>query len=432
MRVDDKMKSKKLRVLNLTGSAESDYYANLSLAWARGAADNLEKSASKSIEFVYAFVYPCIDSNKNNNSSNSNNNKNKNTSLIQTDIKITDALWSFPINFEKNNLSKAERISYKDAIIKLKSLDIDGCIPIMFDNSGTTIYRDLLDDLNIAYIGSNSNTMQLSNNKHLCKLELSKYGVNTPNGILITRNDIDSNNNEFYNGIVTRLGCPLVVKPCCEDNSIGLSYVEDVSGLKKGILDAFRYDDQVLVEQYIKLGKEIRMALIEIENEKENENNNNRESEYIILPCMEYKVVNKIRETQDKWITNNVESKDFDNAENVIHKSGNVIMNSNRYYSDELNNKLRSLCIHSHKALNCKDYSLFDIRIDENDNPYLIEANLFWAFSKESIITTMVDSMPISKRNSNSRLSSLFETLIKQAIQRKEKQQFEKKYVSKL
>jgi len=43
----------------------------------------------------------------------------------------------------------------------------------------------------------------------------------------------------------------------------------------------------------------------------------------------------------------------------------------------------------AHRALNCRHYSLFDIRIDADERPFILEACLFCSFSPVSVIPSM-------------------------------------------
>ena len=42
-----------------------------------------------------------------------------------------------------------------------------------------------------------------------------------------------------------------------------------------------------------------------------------------------------------------------------------------------------------HKALGCRQYSLFDFRIDSNGQPWFLEAGLYCSFAPASVIATM-------------------------------------------
>jgi len=54
---------------------------------------------------------------------------------------------------------------------------------------------------------------------------------------------------------------PLIVKPAREDNSNGVTHVKKRKDLKAALNEAFKWDDKVLVEQFIP-GREIRVAIV--------------------------------------------------------------------------------------------------------------------------------------------------------------------------
>ena len=57
---------------------------------------------------------------------------------------------------------------------------------------------------------------------------------------------------------------PAIVKPCCEDNSIGLALAHSTEELYKAVEYALTTDTRVLVQQYIPPGREIRVGLVEL------------------------------------------------------------------------------------------------------------------------------------------------------------------------
>merc|ERR1712151_1356861 len=61
--------------------------------------------------------------------------------------------------------------------------------------------------------------------------------------------------------------------------------------------------------------------------------------------------------------------------------------------SDKLQRRIESMVLAAHKALGCRGYSLFDIRVDaRSGRPFIIECCAFWSFSPISILTLMLDS----------------------------------------
>ena len=57
---------------------------------------------------------------------------------------------------------------------------------------------------------------------------------------------------------------PAIVKPCCEDNSIGLALVHSTEELYKAVEYALTTDIRVVVQQYIPPGREIRVGVVEL------------------------------------------------------------------------------------------------------------------------------------------------------------------------
>merc|ERR1712146_269715 len=57
--------------------------------------------------------------------------------------------------------------------------------------------------------------------------------------------------------------------------------------------------------------------------------------------------------------------------------------------SELLHERIDKMVVRAHKALKCRHYSIYDIRIDENDQPYFLEAALFCSFSPLSVIPAM-------------------------------------------
>merc|ERR1711879_109394 len=45
--------------------------------------------------------------------------------------------------------------------------------------------------------------------------------------------------------------------------------------------------------------------------------------------------------------------------------------------------------IRSHKSLGCRHYSLYDVRVDPDGNPFFIEASPYCSFSPKSAVVTM-------------------------------------------
>merc|ERR1711912_117522 len=163
----------------------------------------------------------------------------------------------------------------------------------------------------------------------------------------------------------TRVKVPLVVKPCNEDNSRGITLVKNDEDLDAAMQYAFSFDDRVVVDEYI-AGREVRAACIEEED-----------GTLTVLPKIEY-FLEDIRTSAHKLQTDK-SGKLSSNAIKAAKKDGD--RQCPAALSPELHERIDAMVKKAHRVLNCQHYSLYDIRIDESEQPYILEAALFCSFS---------------------------------------------------
>ena len=111
----------------------------------------------------------------------------------------------------------------------------------------------LFDLSDIRYTGSPSLGCALAMDKFVSKGLLDAAGVPTPKGMLFHRGeeiDLDA------------LPLPCVVKPCCGGSSIGITIAHDREQKKRALSDAFRCENTVLVEEYIR-GMELSAGVLD-------------------------------------------------------------------------------------------------------------------------------------------------------------------------
>merc|ERR1711939_167591 len=153
----------------------------------------------------------------------------------------------------------------------------------------------------------------------------------------------------------TRVQVPLVVKPCNEDNSRGITLVKKQEDLAAAMDYAFGFDARVVVDEYI-AGREVRAACIEEED-----------GTLTVLPKIEY-FLEDIRTSAHKLQTDK-SGKLSSNAIIAAKKEGDRQCPAS--LSPELHERIDEMVKRSHRVLNCQHYSLYDIRIDENEQPYI-------------------------------------------------------------
>lgn len=109
-----------------------------------------------------------------------------------------------------------------------------------------------LDLHGIRYTGSGYLGSAVAMNKGLTKMVLRENGILTPGGITLERG------NKPYGNV----GFPCVVKPCSGGSSVGTSVVQTEADYVSALELAFRYEDKVLVETFVK-GRELTVGVMD-------------------------------------------------------------------------------------------------------------------------------------------------------------------------
>jgi len=108
----------------------------------------------------------------------------------------------------------------------------------------------------IPYTGSDYLSSAISMNKDTTKIYLQAAGVPVPGGIRVNKNQED-----LQEALAT-IKYPCVVKPACGGSSIGVSIVQDASGLQAALDEAFSWEDTIVIEDYVG-GREFSVGVIE-------------------------------------------------------------------------------------------------------------------------------------------------------------------------
>lgn len=337
-----------LTVLHLTGSPTSDFFADLSRLYA---ADCLEAVADADrYRFVLAYLTP-------------------------------DGAWRFPPDLTSAGIAGAAPYGRAEAIAHLVRLRVDVAVPQLFCLPGMTTYRALLDVLGIPYVGNAPDVMALGARKPWAKALVAAAGVRTPASQVVAGAE------------AVQVPTPAVVKPVDADNSAGVTLVTDSAGYPEAVTTALAHSDQALVERYVPLGREVRCGVLDLEGD------------LVCLPLEEYRVdshTKPIRDAADKLARDNGQLTLV--AKNATY-AGIVDLD------DPVTASVWDAARRCHTALGCRDYSLFDFRIDPEGRPYFLEASLYWSFAQQSVLSTMSAAHGLH-------LPDLFQRLIGTAYQR--------------
>jgi D-alanine-D-alanine ligase len=337
----------RLRVLHLIGSAVDDFYCDLSRLYAQ---DCLENTANiERYAFHIAYVTP-------------------------------DRKWRFPSNLSQEAIALVEPLTIAEAVQTIVDLKIDIMVPQMFCVPGMTQYRALFDLLAIPYVGNSAELMALVSDKAKTKAVVAAAGVVVPLGEVLRRGDRPS------------IEFPVVIKPMNGDNSIGVSLVNSSEDFESAFEIALSHTDEVLVETFIELGREVRCGIIV------------QEGELICLPLEEYALdadTRPIRSYADKLKQNETGNLDFAAKESTHSWIVDPI--------DPITKDVWAMAKKAHIALGCRHYSLFDFRIDPQGNPYFLEAGLYCSFAISSVISAMV-------KESGTSLDEFFDRMLQDVL----------------
>lgn len=113
--------------------------------------------------------------------------------------------------------------------------------------------------MNIPYTGCDCFTSALTFNKYFCNMSASKFGVPIADSIHIY-NDEEVDLQKIEN----LCGFPCFVKPCNSGSSVGVTKAHNREELKNAMVEAFKWDNQLMVEKFIP-GKEVTCGVVKVD-----------------------------------------------------------------------------------------------------------------------------------------------------------------------
>ena len=115
----------------------------------------------------------------------------------------------------------------------------------------------LLDLAGVPYTGSGHLPSALAMDKDLAKHLMRANGVQTADWLMAT-DPLALPRAEFAGAV---LGWPMIVKPSKQGSTVGLSIVRTPGELAPAIAEAFKHDDEVMLERFI-AGRELTVAIL--------------------------------------------------------------------------------------------------------------------------------------------------------------------------
>lgn len=134
------------------------------------------------------------------------------------------------------------------------NLNIDAAFLMLHGKTGEGGHvQGLLDLAHIPFTGCNLLSSALCMDKAYTHIICESAGIPMADYQLVSSNDsVEIDAIEF----------PCIVKPSREGSSFGVSYVESAKDLQTALDEAFKFDDRVLIEEYIK-GVEVGISILD-------------------------------------------------------------------------------------------------------------------------------------------------------------------------
>lgn len=212
----------------------------------------------------------------------------------------------------------------------------------------------LLDLTGVPYTGSGHLASALAMDKDLSKHLFRRADVQTADWVMLSNDDPGS----FK---IEHLGLPLIVKPSKQGSTVGLTLVKDRGELPAAIAEAFRYDDEVMVEQFI-AGREFTVGILGDS----------------AMPVGEIIAKHEIYDYECKYTPGM--------AQEIFPAS----------ISEAWRDKLQDQARLAFKALKLGGYARIDFRMTEDGEPYCLEANTLPGMTQTSLIPQAAQAAGIS------------------------------------
>lgn len=197
------------------------------------------------------------------------------------------------------------------------------------------------DLLGIKYTGSGYLGSALAMNKGLTKSVLVQNKISTPAGSIF-KSEEEADSWDVF---------PCVVKPCSGGSSVGIAKADDKAEFTEAVKDAFKYENEVVVEQFVS-GREFSVGVLGGK----------------ALPPIE--IIPK--------------SGFYDYA--AKYQAGASIEICPADIDAQTDEKLRAAAVEAYDALHLDSYARVDFLLDESGRTYCLEANTLPGMTPTSLL----------------------------------------------
>lgn len=211
--------------------------------------------------------------------------------------------------------------------------------------------QGVLDFLQLPYTGSGVMASAITMDKWRSKLLWQGAGLPVAPYVWINRQQMEAGMDDALVARIAQLGMPLFVKPSSEGSSVGISRVNQPADLAAALEEAFRHDDDVLIEKFIS-GPEYTVGMLGEQ----------------ILPSIRIQPASDFYDYEAKYISDDTE---------YFCPSG---------LSAEKEAELRELVLNAWRTLGCSGWGRVDVMMDGDGSFYLLEVNTSPGMTSHSLV----------------------------------------------
>lgn len=283
----------------------------------------------------------------------------------------------------KNCFEALKRLGYENAVLidvghdiakKLVSENVEIAYIALHGKYGEDgCIQGLLELTGIPYTGCRVAASALTMNKALTKSVLKDAGLPVIRSVVIKNGTVNGKPLEL------NLQYPVMVKPINEGSSIGMSKVDKPEDLKEALKIAFKYADEVMVEEYVK-GKSLTVGVVEVDGEPK------------VTPILE------LRPTKSEWY--DLEAKYTEGGTEFILPAE---------LPEEMTTAIQEATLKAHVTAGCRGMSRIDFVTGPDNKFYILEINTIPGMTPLSDLPAQAKAMGIS-------YEQLVECILKTAV----------------
>ncbi|POE12294.1 D-alanine--D-alanine ligase [Pectobacterium odoriferum] len=211
--------------------------------------------------------------------------------------------------------------------------------------------QGVLEFLGLPYTGSGVMASALTMDKLRTKQVWQAVGLPVSPYVALDRRQYSETAANVLLAKFTHLGLPLIVKPSREGSSVGMSKVNTLSELPAALEEAFRHDDDILVEKWLS-GPEYTVAILGDE----------------VLPSIRIQPAGTFYDYEAKYLSDDTQ---------YFCPSG---------LPDEQEQALAGLAMAAYRAVGCSGWGRVDFMLDSDGAFYLLEVNTSPGMTSHSLV----------------------------------------------